>query len=129
MIFLPGPTPVTVFTNGIPSDSKYIVVATVMPEATPPPRSTPTPSRARHQGLDSRGHVYTDAYGDSYTYSDGNSDGYCNSDDANSASSIANPDGDCDSHGYIHAYPNSYVYSDSDSYCYGDTNPETCADA
>ena len=35
--FPPGPALVTVFTNGIPSDSKYIVVATSTPSPTPTP--------------------------------------------------------------------------------------------
>ena len=40
--FPPGPALVTVFTNGIPSDSKYLVVAT--PTSTPTPTPTPTPT-------------------------------------------------------------------------------------
>src|SRR5262249_13579636 len=38
--FPPGPALVTVFTNGIPSDSKYVLVAS--PTASPTPTSTPT---------------------------------------------------------------------------------------
>jgi hypothetical protein len=43
--FPPGPALVTVFTNGIPSDSKYIVVVTSTPSPTPTatPRGHPTP--------------------------------------------------------------------------------------
>jgi hypothetical protein len=41
--FPPGPALVTVFINGIPSDSKYVVVATFAPS--PTPTATPTPHR------------------------------------------------------------------------------------
>jgi hypothetical protein len=34
---------VTVFTNGIPSQSRFIVAVTTTAGGTPPPRSTPTP--------------------------------------------------------------------------------------
>src|SRR5947209_4054192 len=43
--FPPGPALVTVFTNGIPSDSKYLVVAAApAPTPTPTPTATPTPT-------------------------------------------------------------------------------------
>ena len=40
--FPPGPALVTVFTNGIPSDSKYVLVTTPTPTPTPTPPSAPT---------------------------------------------------------------------------------------
>src|SRR5439155_20136570 len=44
--FPAGPALVTVFTNGIPSDSKYLVVSSPnpTPTPTPPPSPTPTPT-------------------------------------------------------------------------------------
>ena len=46
--FPPGPALVTVFTNGIPSDSKYVLVtspaASPTPTPTPSPASSPTPT-------------------------------------------------------------------------------------
>src|SRR5206468_10379965 len=40
--FPPGPALVTVFTNGIPSDSKYLVVESTTPTPTPTPTATAT---------------------------------------------------------------------------------------
>src|SRR4029077_9182005 len=40
--FPPGPTLVTVFTNGIPSDSKYVLVTSPAPSPTPTPTATAT---------------------------------------------------------------------------------------
>jgi hypothetical protein len=39
-----GPALVTVFTNGIPSDSKYVLVTTSAPSPTPTPEQSPTPT-------------------------------------------------------------------------------------
>src|SRR5207253_6352021 len=42
--FPAGPALVTVFTNGIPSDSKYLVVSSPNPTPTPTPTPSPTPT-------------------------------------------------------------------------------------
>src|SRR5439155_1756274 len=46
--FPPGPALVTVFTNGIPSDSKYVLVTSPVPSPTPTPTaaSSATPTAA-----------------------------------------------------------------------------------
>ena len=41
--FPPGPALVTVFTNGIPSDSKYVLVTSPVPSPTPTATATPAP--------------------------------------------------------------------------------------
>ena len=70
--FPPGPALVTVFTNGIASDSKYIVVATSTP--------SPTPDADGHRYCNSygNGNSYVYAYTDSNSYTDSNVHAYTN---------------------------------------------------
>ena len=60
--FPPGPALVTVFTNGIPSDSKYVLVAS------PAPTPTPTANRYGNSNSNSTLHQPTNGYSYRYIY-------------------------------------------------------------
>ena len=127
---------VTVFTNGIPSQSKFIVGAAATPVPTYGYRHSNgnryadlnadrhthgDDNAASNSYCDRHGHRHanTNSYCDCYGYRHANANGHCNSHRYRYANS--NSDSHC--HGYRHANPNSYSYryryADSNSHCDG----------
>ena len=93
---------VTVFTNGIPSQSQFVLAPTFT--------STPTPYADSKCNADTNSHVYSDSDANGYSdiYGNGNCDIY--------AYAYCYSDGNCNS--------NSNSNSNADAYTYGDTKAD-----